>query len=423
MLSFKNPYNTEIPEIKQLQEISSDEITKQLHDYLKRYQNCFVRSQQIKYFEAFEKGLLSNLDRKSIEPIALSFLGEKEVRGMQQFFTRSSGWDEAVSTCYKKQLAGELTYKKGFLSVDESDFIKKGNHSPGVASQYCGRSGKNENCQEGVFLSYATEKGIGLVDSQLYLPKTWFREDYKEKREACHIPAEITFQTKNKISKEMMADVIESRMFEIEYIGCDASFGSDHTFLDNLPESLHYFADVRENENIFREMSLAVIPESVSGKGGRFKDPHSNEQPVSIKTIIDDETVPWVKRTIAEGAKGPVIADIKCLRCVSCRKENRLFVPRYEIWVYIRKYEDGTIKYFVSNLPIHVSISELDRLATARWSIEQCFQECKSYLGMAHYETRSYQAWHRHMQFVMIAQLFITILRNILKKTQISPCR
>ena len=416
MLANKNAYNTEIPEIETLQKISYDEITKPLQDYVSRYRSCFIRSQQIKYFEAIEKGLLSNLDRKSIEPIALSFLGEKEVRGAQQFFTRSKGWDEALRNCYKEQLANQLTGTDGFLSVDESDFVKKGKDSTGVSRQYCGRLGKRENCQAGVFLSYATEKGAGLVDASLYLPKKWFDEDHKEKRKKCQIPEETTFKTKNEMAKKMIDDVLKSNLFSIQCIGCDASFGSGHTFLDSLPESMCYFASVRENEYIFREMPQVVIPENVSGKGRRFKHPRSIEQPMAIKAIVNDETVPWVKRAIAEGAKGPVIAEIKCTRCVSCRKENRLFVPKSEIWVYIRKHEDGTIKYFLSNMPCDTSISELDRLATARWSIEQCFQECKSYLGMAHYETRSYQAWHRHMLFVMIAQLFVTILRGFLKK-------
>ena len=398
-----------------MQEMTGAEITNQLREYLNSYMGCFVRSQQIRYFETFEKGLLSNLDRKSIEPIALSFLEEKDVRGMQLFFTRSRGWDEAVSNQYKVQLAGRLTYKKGFLSVDESDFVKKGTESAGVARQYCGRLGKRENCQAGVFVSYATEKGIGLVDSRLYLPEKWFGDDYKGKRKDCQVPEDMAFKTKNEMAKQMINDVIQSRLFEIHCVGCDASFGSDHTFLDSLPESMYYFASVRENERIFRTMPQVVIPEN-PGKGGRYKHPRAVESPVEIKSIIQDESVPWVKRVISEGAKGPITAEIKCLRCVSCRKENRLYVPKSEVWVYIRKHEDGTIKYFISNMPGDTDISELDRLATARWSIEQCFQECKSYLGMTHYETRSYQAWHRHMLFVMIAQLFVTVLRDFLKE-------
>ena len=115
MLSEKNPYNTVIPEIEDLQKISGEEITTHLEKYLSGYHGYFVRSQQIKYFDAFAKGLLSNLDRKSIEPIALSFLEEKDVRGMQQFFTRSKGWDEALNKSYKAQLSRQLSDSQGFL--------------------------------------------------------------------------------------------------------------------------------------------------------------------------------------------------------------------------------------------------------------------------------------------------------------------
>jgi len=414
MLSQKNPYNSEIPGLETLQQIKTEEILSQHEKYLEKYADCFVRSQQIKYFEAFNKGLLSNIDRKSIEPIALSFLGEQAVRGLQDFFTRSKGWEKSVLTCYKGDLCEEINDIKGFLSVDESDFVKKGKESAGVARQYCGILGKTDNCQAGVFVSYATDKGAGLIDSRLYLPEIWFSDEYKEKREDCQIPTDMSFVTKNEMAKEMIVDVLNSKSFEVDCIGCDAAFGSDETFLDSLPKSVYYFASVRENEYIFRDMPEVVIPEN-TGVGGRFKHPRATQQPVHIKTILNDEAVGWVRRVIAEGAKGPVIAEIKCLRAVSARKENRLFVPKSEIWVYIRKHEDGTIKYFISNKPADTAIAELDRLATARWSIEQCFQECKSYLGMAHYETRSYQAWHRHMLFVMIAHLFVTVLRGFLK--------
>jgi SRSO17 transposase len=416
MLTTPNPYNTGTPELTLLQQASSEEITYQLSGYLSSFQNCFARSQQNRYFGAFVKGLLSNIDRKSIEPIALSFLGEKEVRGMQQFFTRSRGWEEAVREQYKVQISTQLSATDGFLSVDESDFVKKGKDSAGAAGQYCGRLGKKENCQAGVFISYASERGIGLVDSRLYLPESWFGDDYAEKRKECQIPDSVTFQTKNKMAKEMISTVINSGLLEIHCIGADASFGSDHTFLDSLPETVNYFVSVRENEYIFRNMPNVSTPENVSGRGRKFKHPRSEEHPVAIKSILDDDSIPWVKRIIGEGTKGPIVAEIKSLRCISCRKENRLFMPKSEVWVYIRKHEDGTIKYFVSNMPADTDISELDKLATARWSIEQCFQECKSYLGMSHYETRPYKAWHRHMLLVMVAHLFITLLRDYFKK-------
>lgn len=114
--------------------------------------------------------------------------------------------------------------------------------------------------------------------------------------------------------------------------------------------------------------------------------------------------------------KGLYIADIKCVRALSCRKIKQVLVPLAPIWVYIRRYEDGTLKYFISNAPQETDLAVLDRLATMRWSIEQCFQECKSYLGMGHYETRSYPAWHRHMLLVMVAQHFTGVLCESFKK-------
>ena len=416
MLAKKNTYNSEIADMESLWKISPEAITEQLSEYIDGYKSCFVRSQQIRYFEAFVKGLLSNLERKSIEPIALSFLGEKDVRGMQQFFSRSSGWDDSLSRCYKEQLSNTISAPEGFLSVDDSGFAKKGKESAGVARQYCGRLGKTDSCQVGVFTSYASELGIGLVDSRLYMPKAWFGDDYASRREQCQIPDDLTFKTKNQTAKEMIADVLENQLFDISCIGCDAAFGSDHTFLDSLPETVSYFASVREYEYVFLERPEVFVPENSKSTGGRFKHPRAVEAPIAVKEITDNPAIPWERRVISEGSKGPIISYIKCVRCVACRKENRLFVPKSDVWVYIRKHEDGTIKYFISNLPADTSIKKLDRLATARWSIEQCFQECKSNLGMAHYETRSYKAWHRHMLLVMIAHLFVTISRLFFKR-------
>jgi SRSO17 transposase len=422
MLLESNPYIASIANMvgENLSEhLQSCDITKHFYEYINGYESCFVRPSQVIYFQAFLQGLLSTLDRKSIEPIALSILDEKSVRCMQYLFSDSKGWFEALLHRYQEFLSQELMDIYGFLSVDESDFVKKGADSAGVARQYCGRYGKRENCQAGVFLSYATGKGIGLISSCLYIPKAWFDAAHENKRIKCQIPENQTFKTKNQIAKEMIADVIAKGLFKIQCIGCDAAFGSDHTFLDSLPKSIYYFASVRANEYIFRTMPAVFIPEKKSGRGGAYKHPRSEEPPTDVTKIANDDSIPWEKIIIAEGVKGPIIAEIKCIRCVECRKENRHFLPKLEIWLYIRKHEDGKIKFFLSNMPPETSLSELNRLATARWSIEQCFQECKSYLGMAHYETRSYSGWHRHMLFVMIAHGFVTKIRNLLSKMEI----
>ena len=418
MLSNPEAYKTEMLNEFALTETSETELTEALEEYQQKYGDCFTKP-QIRYFEAFVKGSLSSLDRKSAEPIALHFMGEKQVRGLQNFFSRSTGWDEKLLQSYQKQLSNELSTEDGFISVDECGFVKKGAESVGVARQYCGTVGKRENSQSGVFVSYASEKGYGIVDRKLYMPEKWFTDSFAEKRDTCQVPEDVTFQTKNKMASQMLSDIINDGKFSIKWVGCDAAFGSDHSFLDGLPKSVYYFAAVKEKEYIFLSMPEVAIPESKK-QGGKFKHPRALTAPVHINTIASDDSIPWKTRIIANGAKGPVIADIKCVRCVASRKVNKnlTFIPGDEIWVYIRRYEDGVIKYFISNAPADTTFETLDKLATMRWSIEQCFQECKSFLGMDHYETRSYAAWHRHMLLVMVAHLFTICLRNSLKKKE-----
>jgi SRSO17 transposase len=115
---------------------------------------------------------------------------------------------------------------------------------------------------------------------------------------------------------------------------------------------------------------------------------------------------------LGEGSKGPIITDVKVLRVVECRDN----LPGRDVWLYIRRYEDGRINFSLSNAPADIPKQELHRAATLRWPIEQCFEECKSYLGMGHCESRSWNAWHQHMLFVMIAHLFVLEVRQRFKK-------
>jgi hypothetical protein len=126
-----------------------------------------------------------------------------------------------------------------------------------------------------------------------------------------------------------------------------------------------------------------------------------------VKDAIAGSGQPWERVVLGIGAKGPVFAWDKCLRVVEVRDG----LPGEDVWLYARKLDDGTIKYALCNAAADASIKEIRKPALMRWSIEQCFRECKDYLGMDHYETRSWDAWHRHMLLTMMAHLFITKLR------------
>ena len=309
MLMAEHGYDAEMLRGMDLGTLTEEEIVAEFNEYTDAYSGCFVNASQRRYFGVFERGLLSGLERKSIEPIALELMGEKDVRGMQQFFGRSVLPDNALQTRYQELLAESITTPEGFLSVDGSDFAKKGGHSAGVARQHCGRLGKTENCQAGVFLSYASEKGYGLLDGQLYLPKGWFSPEYAERKKRCKIPENVAFQTKNQMATDMIKEIHEKGLFEIQWIGCDAAFGCDHEFLRSLPEGTRYFAATHRDELVFLTRPEMNIP--VSGKTGRpYKHPRPSFPPVTVSSIAADDSIPWSRQFLAQGTRGPICADI-----------------------------------------------------------------------------------------------------------------
>ena len=389
-----------------------------LEEYLNSYRTCYRRAEQKHLADTFIKGLLSDLERKSIEPVALRYTGSKGVRPLQMFFKNSTFDDEKVLGTYQSQLAELIGDENGMINVDGSDFPKKGANSVGVARQHCGILGKTDNCQAGVFVGYSSIKGYGLVDRRLYMPQLWFTEDYTELRKQCAVPEDLQFKTKNQLATEMIQAVAASGQFPFRWIGCDAAFGCDRAFLESLPEDSFYFADVRANELVFADMPTVEIPVS-KPTGGRYKYPRPSFPPVKVSDYTSDERIPWQQVVLAEGANGPIIADVKCVRCVVCSSSTpyrNYVIPKEAVWLYIRRYANGRIKYSLCNAPEDTPMDVLNRVATMRWPIEQCFEECKSHLGMGHVEARSYKAWHRHMLFVMMAHLFTQILRMRFKK-------
>jgi SRSO17 transposase len=283
------------------------------------------------------------------------------------------------------------------LSSDGSDFVKKGKHSAGVKRQYCGRLGKVDNCQAGVFVAYASKLGYGLVDRELYLPKEWLGETHGELRKKCGIPDTKAFKTKNQIALDMIHKAAAKNIFDIKWIGCDAAFGCDHAFVDALPKSAYYFVGTNCKERVF-------LPDT--------------ELLRSVKELADNDDFPWQKIGLA-GSKGTVNSDVKIIRRFACRTHGNKNIARQhdEIWLYIRRYKNGDTKYYLTNAPKSIDYQEPHEAVQLRWPIEQCFEECKSYLGMADFEGRSYNGFLRHLPLVMIAHFFGTSLRLELKKT------
>ena len=165
---------------------SSISLAEMLGNFMNRFESCFHRSEQTYNVNVYVKGLLSNLERKSAEPIALEYIENPRGARNLQFFMKDAKWDdEGVEKIYQKGLSERICEPKGMITVDESGFVKKGKHSVGVARQYCGSVGKVENSQVGVFVGYSGSKGYGLISSQLFMPEKWFGDDYEKLRTEC----------------------------------------------------------------------------------------------------------------------------------------------------------------------------------------------------------------------------------------------
>jgi SRSO17 transposase len=324
-----------------------------------------------------------------------------------QHFSQHGAWDEGMMLRkYQEFLSSKISEPGAMLTVDDSGFPKKGKESVGVARQYCGRLGKTDNCQDGVFVGYSSGLGYGLLQAQLYMPKKWFEPDYDVRREKCGVPKDLEFKTKPQCASEMLRKIAASGFFPASWVGVDAAYGSDQSFLDSLPEGMLYFADIHKNAAFFTSMP-EVAPPPYKGKGKVPTIPKPSFPPVSAESLAADPTLKWEKTCLGEGAKGPIYSETACLRVIVSRDG----LPGEEVWLYLRRLSDGSLKFSKSNAPADTQKAVLDAQATRRWPIEQSFEECKSQLGMGQCESRSWNSWHRHMILVFVAYLFILELR------------
>jgi SRSO17 transposase len=383
------------------------EIPEMLLGYLSQYRESFGREGQYKHAVCYVKGLLSDLERKSIEPIALRYCDdEREVRNMQ-YFSQHGAWDECgMLKTYHQLLSAIIAEPEAMITVDDTGFPKKGRESAGVSRQYCGVLGKVENCQVGVFVCYSGARGYAPLKAQLYMPEKWFGSGYDERRDKCGVPKGLEFRTKPGIAIDLVNDMVSAGLFPARWVGADSAFGVNQEFLDSLPDGMLYFAEIHTDTTFFASMPEVAVPPH-KGRGRIPTLPKPSFPPVSAESFAANPDLEWENTFLGEGAKGPIYSETACLRAIV----NRDGLPGEEVWLYFRRLADGSLKISKSNAPEDTPKSTLDEQALKRWPIEQCFQECKGLLGMDHYESRSWDSWHRHMILVFVAFLFIFILR------------
>jgi SRSO17 transposase len=386
-----------------------------------RFALLFGKAQAQDHAYDFLKGLMVCPECKSVEPIALP-VGHGDVSGLQKF-VGAAPWAyddvmaEAQALFVDELVPWALCSPIGTVGViDESAYTKKGSHSAGVARQHNGRLGKEDNCQVGVFVVGVTPAGSALLDHRLFLPESWCAatREAKHRREAAHIPEDMTLRTKPQIAAELVRNVAVLGQLELGWVVADSEYGRAGHLLDEL-ELLEqkYVLEVPVSWVFWTADPAGSIP-AYSGQGRKPTAPRRDAARTVVEIANELPASAWQALQVREGAVGPLVFEFAAARVWGIRHRQ----PGPPSWLLIRRslVAEPELKYYVSNADAATPLSTLALVACTRCRVEEFFDNCKSYLGMTRYETRSWVGWHHHMTLVGLAHLFVTLVQRRLQK-------
>ncbi len=382
--------------------VSADSVsdcTDRLTDFLQRYLPKFYRSEQRQNATTVIRGLLSGLERKTCEPIAIEAgLARKPI----QFFVGSGKWDdEAVMAELRTHVREELAEPDGVVVVDPSGFPKKGTESCGVDRQWCGRMGKVDNCQIGVFLAYAAQAGYAPLDRRLYLPEDW--ADDEARRDKCHVPREVRFQETWRIALDLLDRSLPG--LPHGWIVGDDELGRASQFRAALRRRTErYVLDVPCNTTV-RDLEQRRPPRKKAGVGRKREVPFRRAD----AWAASQPEPRWERITVRDGEKGPLVVDAMSVR-VRTKQERR--VGPEERLVVIRPVGESRIDYALSNAGPEVPLAEVVRAQRQRHRIEEVFEAGDGEAGLDHYEVRGWVGWHHHMTLSLVALWFLCLERR-----------
>jgi SRSO17 transposase len=332
---------------------------------------------------AYLQSLLSQVERKNSWQLAEA-AGLANPYGFQHLLGRAQ-WDaEAVRDAHRQDVLAGLGQEDAVAAIDESGFIKKGDKSAGVARQYCGASGKIDNCQVGVFLSWQTAKGHALIDRALYLPQEWTEDPVRCR--AAGIPEAVTFATKPELARRLVERALDAGA-RPAWVVADAVYGAD--------SKLRVFLEEREQPYVMAVTSAQSVWVGLSQQ--------------RVKTLAAQlPAEAWQRLKVGAGTKGPRFFEWAAVPI------NHPYDPRrWQRWVLVRRAcnDPEDLTFYLAFGPAGTPLSELARAAGRRWAIEEAFAQGKGEVGLDQYEVRSWVGWHRHMTLAMAALALLALTR------------
>jgi SRSO17 transposase len=366
------------------------------------------------------RGLLLPGERKSIEPMAarLNPEGVQPMRQSLHHLVAKAPWsDEALLEAVRNQVLPTMR-KHGPVAawiVDDTGFPKKGTHSVGVARQYCGQVGKQDNCRVAVSLSVATWSASLPVGYRLYLPKEWAEDG--ERRKETEVPKEVHFQTKPEMALDQIRAAVVAKV-DRGVVLADAAYGINTEFRDGLTElGLQYVVGVQSTMTVW-EPGKQPLPAKVRGRMGRpprLLQRTTNHQPVSVKQLaMSLPSSAFREITWREAGERKLRSRFAAVRVRAAHRDYEKAEPHQEEWLLIEwpRGEKEPTKYWVSTLPSTTKLKALIKTAKHRWIIERDYEELKQELGLGHFEGRNWRGFHHHATLCIAAYGFLVAERN-----------
>jgi len=375
-----------------------------LTDFLRAFEPCFLQRRTFDHLSDYGAGLLADLKRKSIEPIALA-AGQDE-RTLQWFLSNAL-WDHERARAMLQYRVAARPEARGIAVLDSSGHPKSGDKTPGVQHQWCGQLGKQNNCVVGQHLLYTdnhpSNPFSGMLASDLYLPQSW--DEDRLRCRAAGIPDDVVYRPKWKMGIDPLQQALGNGI-RFEWVTFDEEYGNVPAVwfeLDRL--GLRAIGECQGRFNAW-----ATPPAYSSGRAE-----HSSKK---VKDLVAHSPVftsqPWVRHTIKRSTRGAVIWEVKAARVqlVAHRgpNHNGPSVPtdrRYWL-IAARNPMTGEMKYFISNAPSSTPMEELLRAAWARWHVEKWFERAKQEVALGAFEVRTYTSLVRHWLICGMVMLFLT---------------
>ena len=325
-------------------------------------------------------------------------------------FTSNSPWDDTSLTVQIGQDAVALIGPGGALILDESGNPKQGDKSVGVARQYCGRLGKVDNCQVGVFVAYAKAGQTTLIDKRLYLPQEW-TDDLDRCRQAGVPETEIVFRKKSELGLEMILQARKSQI-PFEFVGMDAHYGQQAWLLSRLEaEKIEYMAEIPSDTRVYLHYPAVGVPQRKGNSGRKPSKPRVlGSQPIEVRSLLETDKLNWTVLKVRDTARGELWIKFAVLRVYRLADELPVAQP---VWLCIRQ-ELGTdeVKFAFSNAPVNSLLKVLaDKMCTRYW-VERALEDAKGLAGLDEYQLIGWRGWHHHMTMTMLAMLFLVTLRK-----------